>query len=440
MPGKTRGIAIGRSPQRSGRSPLLYALIALCIFSYPFYASSLLPMRLSLVMSILGFCAVAYLFFAHGMIDFTHNGWFASWLVVGLIAAASAAVSGYSYDSTHMWYPLMFTLSVVLMLMSARSADWILPTLQTVTVMLLPFAIGTIVLYFVPDLFAPVKSALFPDSYFATGYQSGLTTHYSYNGTYNIVGFLISFGSFLFLDKTNKRNRIWIIAVLIFVFALMLIGKRQNLVFGALTVLVVYAASGNRGKSFKIALAFIVILIALELAISFIPGVEASFDRLFDTFESDDVSESTNGRTFIWEAAIKGWGNSPLFGHGWGVFTYQFSLNNTVHAAHNELLNLLYEAGIVGAFITTACVLFSLIATWVAFRRVIRSDALAASGLPYRAALGISLLIQTYMVMTGYSIGSLFSSPSSFMPYFLAVTIAIACRWFLKTHTEMERN
>ena len=220
----------------------------------------------------------------------------------------------------------------------------------------------------------------------------------------------------------------------------MLIGKRQNLVFGALTVLVVYAASGNRGKSFKIALAFIVILIALELAISFIPGVEASFDRLFDTFESDDVSESTNGRTFIWEAAIKGWGNSPLFGHGWGVFTYQFSLNNTVHAAHNELLNLLYEAGIVGAFITTACVLFSLIATWVSFRRVIRSDALAASGLPYRAALGISLLIQTYMVMTGYSIGSLFSSPSSFMPYFLAVAIAIACRWSLKTHTEMERN
>ncbi|MRX84016.1 O-antigen ligase family protein [Eggerthella guodeyinii] len=421
-----KGSAIGDYPR------IAYILIAFCVFSYPFYASSLLPMRLSLAMSIAGLCAVVLLFLTRGIINFSHTGWFASWFVVGLIAAASAGASGYSYDSTHVWYPLMFTLSVLIMLMCSRSADWILPTLQTIVVMLIPFALGTIVLYFIPDLFAQVKNVLFPDSYFATGYQSGLTTHYSYNGTYNIVGFLISIGLLLFSGKTGKHKRLWIAAMLIFAFALMLIGKRQNLVFGAFAVFVVYAASGNRGKTFKIALTLSVLLVALELAISYIPGVEASFDRLFDTFEADDVSESTSGRTFIWEAAIKGWESSPLFGHGWGVFTYQFSINNTVHAAHNELLNLLYEAGIVGAVATTLCVLFSLAATWIAFRGTNRSEALAACDLPYKAALGVSLLIQTYLVVTGYTIGSLFSSPSSFMPYFLAVAIAIACRWSLK--------
>lgn len=412
-------------------SKALYAFITFCIFSYPFYASNLLPMTLSLAMALLGSLIVIWLFLKEGSISFSHDGWFATWILVALIAALSAALSGYSYDFTHMWYPSAYVVSILIMLMCSRTAKWIPTAIKTVAVMLLPFAVGTIVLYFIPDLFTPIKRALFPDSFFATGYQSGLTTHYSYNGTYNIVGFLISSGLFLFQKRSHKSNRFWLVVMAIFMFALMLIGKRQNIVFGAFAIFTVYAISGNRGKTFKIVLVLAALLAILELAISYVPGIAASFDRLFDTFEAADVAESTNGRAFIWEAAIRGWGENPLFGHGWGIFSYQFSANNTVHVAHNELLNLLYETGVVGAVTTTLCALFSLAITWTTFRSLSRESD-KTNPLPYGAALGISLLIKIYMLLMGYTIGSLFSGPSSFMPYFFAVSITIACCWSLK--------
>lgn len=419
------------------RSKALYAFVTFCIFSYPFYASNLLPMTLSLAMAFFGFLIVTCLFLKEGSISFSHSGWFNAWILVAMIAALSAALSGYSYDFTHMWYPSVYVMSILIMLMCSRTTKWITTAVKTIIIMLLPFAIGTIVLYFVPDLFDPVKRLLFPDSFFATGYQSGLTTHYSYNGTYNTVGFLISSGLFLFQKRSRKSNRLWLAIMVIFVFALMLIGKRQNIVFGAFAIFAVYAISGNRGKTFKIALALAALLAILELAISYVPGIAASFDRLFDTFETTDVSESTNGRAFIWESAIRGWGDNPLFGHGWGIFSYQFSANNTVHVAHNELLNLLYETGVIGAAATTFCALFSLVITWITFRSSSRDES-GGKDLPsYGAALGVSLLIQIYMILMGYTIGSLFSGPSSFMPYFFAVSITIACRWSLRQSEQL---
>ena len=122
-------------------------------------------MTLSLAMALLGSLIVIWLFLKEGSISFSHDGWFATWILVALIAALSAALSGYSYDFTHMWYPSAYVVSILIMLMCSRTAKWIPTAIKTVAVMLLPFAVGTIVLYFIPDLFTPIKRALFPDSF-----------------------------------------------------------------------------------------------------------------------------------------------------------------------------------------------------------------------------------------------------------------------------------
>lgn len=409
-----------------GQSPAFIVLVTFLVFSYPLYASNLLPMRLTFVF----FCAGAFLVLAsyvrRDLFSPRDLGSLSLWILAAFVAILSFAASQHNYDYSRVFYPVCLVISIACALVSSSLNGWIMTTLKTLVVMLIPFALGTIFLYFFQDTYPLVKSILFPDSIFATGYKSGLTTHYSHNGTYCITGFLISLGLALYSSGAKKERRGWLIAGALFLFALLLIGKRQTLLFGGFAVVFVYLFSNDKNKGKKLLCAAILIIVIGALIAQVVPGVAESLERLFNSFGDDDIASVTNGRDVVWETAIAGWSESILFGKGWGTFTYQFTGTNTVHVAHNELLDLLYGVGLVGALVFVVCSLATLVISIRLFRKSYQDE--SASRISHMStALSISLMLQVYNISMSFTIGSLFATPSAFMPYFLAVSIVAYC-------------
>lgn len=383
-------------------------------------------MRLTLGMFLVGVVLILVRYVRTGWFRPKELRFFAMWVLAAILVLFSFLFAGYVYEFSRAFYPICLSITILCALIVSGFEGWILIALKTVCAMLLPFALGTLFLYLFPGTFPSIKSILFPDSIFATGYKSGLTNHYSFNGTYNIVGFLISFG-FAVYSKENKRARIaWGIIAALFLIALLLIGKRQTLLFGAIAIVIVFLLSNQKGKIRILLLsAGILILIGL-VAMQFIPGIERTLLRFFSSFGNEDIGEVTSSRDVIWGAAASGWLERPLFGNGWGTFSYQFTETNTVHVAHNEVLDLLYNSGLIGAAIFIFCIFATLIVTIYMFYCTEYSK-VEGSYKYLRAVLAISLMIQLYDVMMSFSIGSLLGAPSSFMPYLLSVGIALWC-------------
>lgn len=362
------------------------------------------------------------------------------WAFAAFAMIMSFVISQHAYDYSRVFYPVCLAISIACALLCSGLDGWMTTALKTVAIMLVPFALGTIVLYFFQDAYPIVKSILFPDSIFATGYKSGLTTHYSHNGTYNITGFLISLGFASCSSAKKGGRRGWLFIAALFLFALLLIGKRQTLLFGGFAVLFVYLLSNDKNKGKKLLYAGVLVAIFGVLVAQFIPGVAESLERLFSSFGDDDIASVTNGRDVVWDAAIAGWSENPLFGKGWGTFTYQFTATNTVHVAHNELLDLLYSVGLVGTALFVVCSFATLVISICLFRKSNQNR--IELHIPYvNTMLSISLMLQAYDISMGFTIGSLFASPSAFMPYFLAVSIVAYCyRAASKTSLKSHRD
>lgn len=394
------------------------------IFSYPFYASNILPMRVTLAMFLLGsfFIAVCYV----------RKGWFqpkelrsmALWIAASFVVLFSFMLADFPYEYSRFFYPVCLVVSIACMLMCSGFKGWILIAIKTVCIMLIPFALGTIFIYVFPETFPAIKSVLFPESVFATGYKSGLTTHYSYNGTYNIVGFLFALGLAAYSQGSKRMKRFWAVVAIVFFFALLLIGKRQTLLFGAFAIVFVYLLSNNKNKIRTLLLGGVALCVVGLVAMWLVPGIEGTFIRFFSSFGSEDIGEVTSSRDVLWSAAASGWLERPLLGNGWGTFSYEFSATNTVHVAHNELLDLLYGVGVLGAAVFVVCIFGTVVISIRVFRGIECSR--LKTKLPHaRVALAISLMLQVYDISMSFSIGSLFGSPTSFMPYLLVVGIAL---------------
>lgn len=407
-------------------SQRMCVIITLLVFSYPFYASNILPMRLTLALFFLGAALI--------VVRYVRIGWFhprdlrslALWVFAALLVLVSFVFSGYKYEFSRVFYPACLSLAILCALIVSGFKGWAYTALKTACIMLLPFAIGTLFFYIFPGAFSPIKSILFPDSLFATGYKSGLTTHYSHNGTYNIMGFLMAFGLAFYSEGNKKARIVWGAVAALFLIALLLIGKRQTLLFGALAVVIVFLLSNQKGKIRILLLAAGVLALCGLIAMQFVPGIERTLLRFFSSFGSEDIGEVTSSRDVIWGAAASGWLERPLFGYGWGAFSYQFTETNTVHVAHNEVLDLLYNSGIVGAVVFIFCIFATLIVTIYMFYSTEHSK-IKSSFRHLRTILAISLMIQLYDVLMSFTIGSLLGAPSSFMPYLLSVGIALCC-------------
>jgi O-antigen ligase len=138
--------------------------------------------------------------------------------------------------------------------------------------------------------------------------------------------------------------------------AMVLSGSRGGLVsLLALVIFLVIAATENKSTAqigLKIALA--VVLVATIIFGASLVGGESSFTRFAETAVSKNV---TSDRTQIWQITIDVIKNNLPFGVGLGAYGTAYTQFDTtsgmerVEQAHNDYLQVLADAGIIGLLI-----------------------------------------------------------------------------------------
>lgn len=404
------------------RSILLFAATLLVLV--PVFFGDLLPYSIRNAMLSIS-CILALLLFANHLTYKLGNiGICFGWLAFAVLAIISRASVNQPFSYTQISLLLVAIVGCIV----TCSIKWIRIGLQCTLVILLVHLLATLSFYFFPDLYLQtVKPLFFSLERNAIGYQSALTSHYSHNGLLMSFGLLlvISYG----LNSTGKRRSIYLFIAVLFFVGLLLTQKRACLIIAILTIGIVYSILGSRGKVLRFLTFCIILVCILFIASSTLPGISESIDRLMTTFASDDMAEATTGRTFLWTHAIQGWLNNPLFGSGWGTYAYVWPGGNVTIYAHNELLQLLHDAGILGLLIF---IILAILSLRIAYKNVIvirdnHRDLPDCFSTASSFALSVELFCITYACTTGV----LFQLSIVFIPYLLAIGISVSIRNYI---------
>ena len=186
----------------------------------------------------------------------------------------------------------------------------------------------------------------------------------------------------------RDKRLLYVTAIGLMGIALLLSGSRGGLV--ALLaeifflILLTTKTKGYGQIALKVGLA--VALFAVIVVGSVLIGGESSLTRFAETAASSDI---TTNRTHIWNVSLNVIKSHPLFGAGLGAFPQAYTAFDTlngmerVEQAHNDYLQILTDAGIVGLLIGAFFVFWLFrdglknIKTHNAFRRGVAVGALA---------------------------------------------------------------
>ena len=350
--------------------------------------------------------------------DFLSWGCLSVWIVVIVwVLVSYFAGEGRNFPAT-----AALALIIAVALTAVAGDEWRKTFVNAINVSLLILGIATILLYLFPQMYTSfVKPIFFANSPDAVDYRSGLTSHYSINGICCAAGFVMSFCIACFGRLSNGRKAAMIMVAIAMLFALLLTTKRAPLLAALFSVGLIYLTSKSRSKYLTILAVFAMCIAALLIVFPMVPGLEASVSRFQNIFNgSTSFEETVSGRTYLWQYAYEGWQQSPLFGNGWSSYYYSWSGGQAVSAiAHNELMNLLYEVGILG----TLLICFAFIATLVKTLRVMLSLADQDSSSLY---IRLSLALQVFALVYGFSGGSVLGLPSISTFYCLAIGLLAA--------------
>jgi O-antigen ligase len=151
----------------------------------------------------------------------------------------------------------------------------------------------------------------------------------------------------------RDKRLIYLTAIGLMGIALILSGSRGGLVsLLAMIVFILILTNKTRGQAnIALTIGLTVLLVAVIIGGSILIGGESSLTRLAETSVSNDFS--TN-RTHIWNVTLQVIKNNLPFGAGIGAFAAAYTPYDTmngierVEQAHNDYLQILADAGIVG--------------------------------------------------------------------------------------------
>lgn len=172
--------------------------------------------------------------------------------------------------------------------------------------------------------------------------KMGLSTNYSRNAFYMIIGLLIN--AYLYLKNSKKIN---LLNIALLFSSLLIIGKRSAFLFGIISIALAYFICNK--KSLKIYLKFFSFLILAILAFFMIIKLFPAANYMIDRFKVSSDSDFTNGRTEIYNDVWQLFQKNLYMPLGWGQ--YAKSTNYTHPGVHNDYLQILCETGILGFII-----------------------------------------------------------------------------------------
>jgi O-antigen ligase len=162
----------------------------------------------------------------------------------------------------------------------------------------------------------------------------------------------------LVLTGTIKRDQrlLYLTAIVLMSVALFLSGSRGGLfsVVAEILLLVMITAPVRRGKKLLLRLGLAAALLVAVVAGTVLVGGDSSLARISETASSKDV---TSNRTQIWRVAVDVIVRDFPFGAGLGAFgvaytpTDPLSGSERVEQAHNDYLQAITDAGIIGIFL-----------------------------------------------------------------------------------------
>lgn len=247
--------------------------------------------------------------------------------------------------------------------------------------------------------FAILQSVLSPNKIYGIYEVDYATPFGSFVNRHNFAAFMemsiaVPLG-LMFVGAVQKDKKLlYVTAVALMGIALILSGSRGGLIsLLAEIFFLIMLTTKTRGYNqliLKVGLA--VLLIATIVLGSMLIGGESSLTRLAETAASEDFS--TN-RTHIWNVTLSIIKNNFIFGSGYGSYAVAYtpfdSLNGLerVEQAHNDYLQVLADAGIIGLIIAGFFV-FTL------FRTGMKN---AQTSIPFRRGVAVGALAGCFAIL-----------------------------------------
>lgn len=246
---------------------------------------------------------------------------------------------------------------------------------------------------FIFAFFAILQNVLSPNKIYGIYAPKYAQTFGSFVNRHNFAAFMemtiaVPLGM-LFAGTINKDKRLLVItAVGLMGIALILSGSRGGLValLAEVFFLLILTVETRSYGQLALKIGFAVLLVATIVTGAILIGGESSLTRIAETAASDDI---TTRRTHIWSVTLSVIKSAPLFGTGLGGFSAAYTNFDTlngmerVEQAHNDYLQILTDAGVIGLTIA-AFFVFKLFKTGLRnakhgnkFRRGIAVGALA---------------------------------------------------------------
>jgi O-antigen ligase len=340
---------------------------------------------------------------------------------------------------------LRIVASVVMAFVISRYMGWLDSAWKMLIALLSPYCIATYFFFLVPSAYSYMIDfyGYYPagTSHGTAGYRAGLADHYSQNGIYLSILFmmLVTMWMVQLNDETKKDKRKYLLlAICVVLGSLLLTGKRAVLIVSVAAMFCTYILSERQDvvkKWGRLILALILGVLALYVIMIIDPAFSYVFER-FETIGSDGASEE---RIAMWNLAIELFLQHPIVGIGFYGFRYQYAENlfrsfhsNTVQNqqymylnAHNVYLQVLCENGIVGFSIYLIAVLGTLIATIILIRRVAQQ----IEEPNQKIYLTFSVAMQLYYLVYSLSGNCLYDIV--FIYYMIAVAYAVSIRYSL---------
>lgn len=244
------------------------------------------------------------------------------------------------------------------------------------------------------DFFAPL------------GYGVSLGT-YSYSDYVLFLGVAVCCGDLAVKPRTGKRIAGNIVTLAVIGLAMVVLGRRGELLAAAVAVLVLVLALCSRRKRQIILIGGSVLCaLGLTLVIVFLPQLRqiAVLARYVETVEQLlSGGDITSGRGALMAVAVAGFLSKPLFGVGWGQYvslSAQIGMcdtdGNLIEDCHNIYLQFLTETGVVGAVLILLPIVYLLVLTC----RMLRSAKYLEDKTALRFA-SVSFLLQFFLLFIG---------------------------------------
>lgn len=361
------------------------------------------------------------------------------WLIISFsILLISALVSvNMAASLQYLVYYILYGLVFILL---SFNSNWFHLCLKTQLVFSLIHAVVTIF------------SSIFPSVYYAlvlpfySHANQSLMVYWMQNGNYpGIAGqigtnsFFISLGIAIIiayaLSGPTKKRGVYIFLLTILTYALFLTGKRGMLIGNLIAILVTWylgPLNCKKTRILKVITALVTMLTTLYLLSGFIPVLGQTIGRFLNNWGDADFS---SGRVDLFQEAWQLFGQKYVFGYGINTYT-TLSIEgfNTSIGAHNDLLQFLVEAGIIGTVFYIAPIVWIFMKTTRILRCIYKNRVEKHN--KYRLYLITSLYVQVLILF--YSmIGNPFHYYNTLFLYMIFSAIPIGIGLIIRREKEL---